>query len=182
MMRTGAIEELAKLLGEDRRLAAKLGETRAILADIKKRISQSLVRQYVTFTDKEIPTPEELMKQEQSYERLLQVLLEMKADIANRIKPVENQVIQANVEHLREVFEQEKNRLGERVQILDGQILECQRCIEAHAKIRENLYAVNEKLVRLGAEALAVPEPLDSANLSEILRQRIESLKSQGKL
>lgn len=182
MMRTKDIEELATLLAHDERLEAKVNETRVILARVKKKISESLVNQYVKLTEEEMAMPEELIREEQSYERLLQALLEMKNEITNRIRPVEEQVIQASVEHLRQTFADEKNRLGECVQHIDKKILECQRAVEEHARIREGLYLVNDKLTRLGAEPLATPEALDSGDLGEILRERVQSLRSQGKL
>ena len=50
------------------------------------------------------------MREEQSYERLLQALQDMKNEIAKQIRPVEEQIVQANVEHLRQTFSQESRR------------------------------------------------------------------------
>ena len=52
------------------------------------------------------------MREEQSYERLLQALQDMKSEIAKQIRPVEEQIIQANVYHLRQTFQQESRKLS----------------------------------------------------------------------
>ncbi len=39
-------------------------------------------------------------KREETYERLLQALLDMKDEIQTRIRPLENQIIQARIEDL----------------------------------------------------------------------------------
>ena len=44
-----------------------------------------------------IQMPEDGMREEQSYARLLQALQDMKSEIAKQIRPVEEQIIQANL-------------------------------------------------------------------------------------
>ena len=63
------------------------------------------------------------MREEQSYERLLQALQDMKNEIAKQIRPVEEQIIQANVDHLRQTFTQETRRLSKCLEEIDDNIL-----------------------------------------------------------
>ena len=56
---------------------------------------------YVEMIEEKIPMPEDLIKEEQSYERLLQTLPDMKNEIAKKIRPVEEQIVQANVDHIK---------------------------------------------------------------------------------
>jgi len=122
------------------------------------------------------------MKEEQSYERLLQALQDMKAEIAKQIRPVEDQIIQANVDHLRQTFNQEGRRLNKCLEEIDDNILACRQYLQDYERIRSSLHALNEKLSQLGTEAIEVPEGLPSADLGDIVRQRIEHLRSLGKI
>jgi uncharacterized protein YukE len=126
--------------------------------------------------------PEDLMKEEQSYERLLQALQDMKAEIAKQIRPVEDQIIQANADHLRQTFNQETRKLNKCLEEIDNNILACRQYLQDYERIRSSLHALNEKLSQLGAEAIQVPDGLPSADLGDIIRTRMEHLKSQGKI
>lgn len=182
MMPTATIEELAKLLAEEERVEEKIRETRTSLGDIKKRISESLVHRYVAMTEEKIAMPEDLMKEEQSYERLLQALLDMKNEIAKRIRPVEEQIVQANVDYLKQMFSQEKSKLGECLDAIKQKILDCRLHVEEYEQICSELNAVNSRLSRFGAEPLAMPEPLPTTDLGDLIIGCIRELRSQGKL
>ena len=122
------------------------------------------------------------MKEEQSYERLLQALQDMKAEIAKQIRPVEEQIIQANVDHLRQTFNQESRRLSKCLEEIDNNILACRQYLQDYERIRSSLHALNEKLSQLGAEAIQVPDGLPSADLGDTVGRRIDHLRSQGKI
>ena len=51
----------------------------------------------------------------------------MKGEIAKQIRPVEEQIIQANVEHLRQTFSQESGRLSKCLEEIDDNILACRQ-------------------------------------------------------
>ena len=182
MRRSSSIEQLAKLLAEEERVEEKIHETQVVLSDIKKRISETLVRRYVAMTQEKISMPEDLMKEEQSYERLLQALLDMKNEIAKQIRPVEEQIIQANVDHLRQGFEDEKNKLEQCLAGMDQKILDCHLHLEEYRRIRSSLEILNGRLSRLGRDSLPMPDPLPSDDLGDVVIGRVEHLKSQGKL
>lgn len=122
------------------------------------------------------------MREEQSYERLLQALQDMKNEIAKQIRPVEEQIIQANVEHLRQTFAQESHKLGKCLEEIDDNLLACRQYLQDYERIRSSLHGLNEKLTQLGAESIEVPNGLPSTDLGEIVKERVENLKSQGKV
>ena len=122
------------------------------------------------------------MKEEQSYERLLQALQDMKAEIAKQIRPVEEQIIQANVDHLRQTFNQESRRLSKCLEEIDNNILACRQYLQDYERIRSSLHALNGKLCQLGADAIQVPDGLPSADLGDTVGRRIDHLRSQGKI
>ena len=97
---TGPVEKLVKLITEEAQLEDRIRDTHAALSLVKKRVSESLAQHYISMREPRIQMPEDLMREEQSYERLLQALQDMKSEIAKQIRPVEEQIIQANVRSL----------------------------------------------------------------------------------
>ncbi|HEX7231998.1 MAG TPA: hypothetical protein VF452_16480 [Candidatus Binatia bacterium] len=176
------LEKLVKLLADESRVDEKIRDTQAALMLVKKRVSESLAQHYVATSESRIQLPEDLMREEQSYERLLQALQDMKNEIAKQIRPVEEQIIQANVDHLRQTFTQESRRLAKCLEEIDDNILACRQYLQDYERIRSSLHGLNEKLTQLGAESIQVPDGLSNADLGEIVKQRIENLRSQGKV
>ncbi|HKY07953.1 MAG TPA: hypothetical protein VJQ55_06915, partial [Candidatus Binatia bacterium] len=77
---TGPIERLVKLLADESQLDAKIRETQTALTLVKKRVSESLAQHYISMREPRVKLPEDLMSEEQSYERLLQALQDMKSE------------------------------------------------------------------------------------------------------
>lgn len=176
------VEHLAKLLADEARVDEKIRETKAALTLVKKRVSESLAQHYIGMKEPRIQMPEDLMREEQSYERLLQALQDMKSEIAKQIRPVEEQIIQANVDHLRQSFSQESRRLAKCLEEIDDNILACRQYLQDYDRIRSGLQSLNEKLAQLGADSLQITDGLPTMDLGEIIRQRIDHLRSQGKI
>jgi hypothetical protein len=179
---TGPVEKLVKLIADESRVDERIRDTQAALTLVKKRVSESLAQHYLSMREPRIQMPEDLMREEQSYERLLQALQDMKNEIAKQIRPVEEQIIQANVDHLRQTFSQESRRLSKCLEEIDDNILACRQYLQDYERIRSSLYSLNDKLVQLGAESIQVPDNLPTTDLGEIIRQRIDHLRSQGKI
>ena len=178
----GPIEKLVKLIGDESRVDEKIRDTQAALTLVKKRVSESLAQHYMSTREPRFQMPEDLMREEQSYERLLQALQDMRNEIAKQIRPVEEQIIQANVDHLRQTFAQESRRLSKCLEEIDDNILACRQYLQDYERIRSSLYGLNEKLAQLGAESVQIPDGLPTSDLGEIVRQRIEYLRLQGKI
>jgi len=49
-------------------------------------------------------------------------------------------------------------------------------------RIRSGLQILNEKLIQLGGDAIPIPDGLATTDLGQIVRQRIEHLRAQGKI
>lgn len=179
---TEPLEKLVKLIGDDAQVDERIRDTQAALTLVKRRVSETLAQHYIATREVRIQMPEDLMREEQSYERLLQALQDMKSEIAKQIRPVEEQIIQANVDHLRQSFGQESRRLSKCIEEVDDNILACRQYLQEHERIRSSLTAINQKLSQLGAEGIQIPDGLDTSDLGEIVRQRIEHLRSQGKI
>ncbi len=113
MNSSDSIEELARLLTEEKRLDKKLQETQEVLSTVKKKVSESLVTPYIHKTEGPVPIDEILVQKEQSFERLLEALRDMKREIQTRIRPIEEEIVQVNIKNLTERYENQKKKLGE---------------------------------------------------------------------
>ena len=172
---------LAKLVADEALVEEKIHASQAALAAVKKKISESLVQSYIT-QGPNINMPEDLMSQEQYYERLLLALQEMKREITQKIRPLELQVIEANREHLHATFDQYTRKLSECLAAIDEHILASRQHLEEYNNIRSVLERLNDKLAQLGALPLEMPVGPTSNDLAEVIRSRLEHLKSQGRI
>ena len=176
------VEELARLLGEEKRLEEEIRATQDTLSRIKKKISESIVHRYITRTEGTDPMEEDLMKREQAHARLLEALLDMKTEIQARIRPLEEQIVQANIENLKDMFEQQKKILEDCLTAIDRKILECLLHLHDYKRIQSDLFTLNEKLSRMGEASLPIPNSIPIEDLGDAITQRIEHLKSKGLL
>ena len=76
----------------------------------------------------------------------------------------------------------ESRRLSECLEEIDDNILACRQYLQDYERIRSSLFALNEKLTQLGAESVPLPDGLTTSDLGEIVRQRIEHLRTQSKI
>lgn len=176
------IEELARLLTEQKRLDEKLEETQTSFSDIRKRISEYLVQSSLKSTEGVAQMDEGLIQKEKTFERLLQALHEMKSDIQGKIRPLEEEIVRANVSQLLENYNNQRERLTDCLNGIDQAILDCRLLFENSKKIFGNLSEVNEKLSGLGAPTLPVENSLENGDMAKVLRERIEHLRLQGKI
>jgi len=177
-----SIEQLARLLTEEKRLDEKLQETQEVLSTVKKKVSESLVIPYMQKTAGAVPIDESLVRKEQSFERLLQALLDMKREIQTRIRPIEEEIVQVNINNLKERYESQKKKLGEALDTIDQTILDCGELVETSKKFHLELTNLNEKLSHLGVSPLPSQNSPRDGDIGEFMRQRIEHLRLQGKL
>ncbi len=174
------IEELARLLSDEKRLDEEILATQAVLSRIKKKISESLVHHYINRTEGADPIEEDLMKREQANDRLLQALLDMKKEIQTRIRPIEEQIVQASVENIKESFDQKIKMLSDSLTAIDKKILDCLPHLQDYKQIQLELTTLNEKLSRLGEEPLSIPNSIPIEDFEGTIRHRIEYLKMRG--
>ena len=122
------------------------------------------------------------MKEEQTHEGLLQALGEIEAQIEGHVRPVVKQVVQAEVERLRNLSEQQKSILKDCLMRIDRTILDCQSQMEDFRQRRSDLAALNEQLASLGAEPVPMPNHLPAETLGELILARVQRLRVEGKI
>jgi hypothetical protein len=181
-MQQRAIEQLHGLLSERVKVAEKITGVQAALGQVRQDLSRALARQYLGTLPSGSEFKEDLMKEEQTYERLLKALHDMQSQIEERVRPVAQQVIEAEVARLRELSEYHRSALRDSVSRIDENILSCRSFMDQYQQRRSDLASVNERLSKLGADPVPVPDVLPEQNLADIIHARLEGLRMEGKL
>jgi hypothetical protein len=176
------IERLYGLLRERVKVADKITGIQSALDHVKTALSTSLAQQWMDRVGADIHIREDLMKEEQTYERLLQALQDMKAQLEERVRPVAEQIVQAEVERLRDISEQHRSALMDCVTRIDQSILNCRAHMTEYQQRRSDLAAVNQRLAGLGAEPAVIPDEFSTPNLGDIIRARVAGLHLEGKI
>jgi len=176
------IEQLYNLLHERVKVADKIANVESSLGYIRKNLSASLAQQCLNDVGPGVQIREDLMKEEQTYERLLQALEDMKAQLEERVRPVAEQVVQAEVERLRDLSEAHQNALKECLTEIDQNILSCRTQMNAYRQRRSDLLLVSQRLAKLGAAPVPIPEEISEAKFGDVIRARVEGLHAEGKI
>lgn len=122
------------------------------------------------------------IKADEVYGRVLQALRDMQSQIEQRIQPAIHLMMQAEVEQLRDQSNQQQSALKECLAQIDLSILDCLSRLDEYQERRSGLDQLNARLTQLGASAASIPEKITQQDLTQVIRQRIELLKQQGKL
>ena len=122
------------------------------------------------------------MKEEQAYERLMRTVQVMQAQIDEGVRPLAEQLFQAEIERLRGLSEQQRAILQDCIGRIDQSILNCSIQMADYRRARSDLIALNERLANLGGEPVPVPNHFPVENLEELILSRLEVLRAQGKL
>ena len=130
------------------------------------------------------PPPDESTPPNQDlvYGRLLQALGDMQVQIEQRVRPMAQQVVDAQVAQLREQSGYDHGALQQCLAKIDQCILTCLDRVDEYQTKRSSLIAVNTRLSALGALPEALPEELKTLDLNEAIRSRIESLAQRRRL
>jgi len=122
------------------------------------------------------------LEADQVYQRLLRAFQDIQAQIQERVRPVAELAVQAEIDRLRSLSEQQKSILTDRLAQIDQSIMKCRNQIDEYRQVRSNLAELNERLTRLGAEPVLVPDFFSTENLGEVVLARIEGLRAEGKI
>jgi predicted nucleic acid-binding Zn-ribbon protein len=176
------IEPLRKLLHEQGKVADKIFSIESALNSIRDNLSAAASKQGPSKTRSQDDMGKTFIKEDPTYERLLRALEDMKAQIEERVRPVAEQVVQAEVERLRDLSERQKNALEECLTQIDQSILGCRNHVNAYREKCSDLVMLNQRLANLGAEPVPFPEQIPAADFEDVIRARVEGLHSEGKI
>lgn len=117
----------------------------------------------------------------QSIERLMDVILQMRINLAHVTETLHQQTFEIR-QQLDSVFEEQKQALEHCLNGIDERLQECSVCIHDYQRLYANLAVMREKLVQLGALPSELPACLPGDDIAEIINRRLGNLKEQGRL
>jgi hypothetical protein len=93
------------------------------------------------------------------------------------------QVRRAQLQHLENTFQEQKSIFAECLDGIDDQLIKLSVYIEEYQRLRASLKDLSEnKIPALGGTPPAMPDAIGGETLAGILAERIDYLKSQGKI
>jgi hypothetical protein len=116
------------------------------------------------------------------YDRLLQTLHDMQAQIEERVRPLAQQTVEIEVARLREMSKQDQTALLECLVRIDECILTCMERIGEYQRRHSELTRLNERLATLGTDPQPLPDYWPTQNASEMIQFRLEELRLKGKI
>ena len=125
---------------------------------------------------------EDPVEADQIYQRLLRAFQDIQTQIQERVRPVAELAVQAEIDRLRSLSEQQKSILLDCLAEIDRSILKCRNQVDQYRQVRLDLIRLNESLAGLGAEPVMMPDYSPAENLGEIILARVEGLRAEGKI
>ena len=110
------------------------------------------------------------------YQRLLQALQEMQAQIEQRVRPAVQLVLKHQVDHLRSQSDEKMAALRDCLGQIDRSVLQCLAGLDEYQKRYADLDTLNKNLAGLGASPEPLPEKISIQQLSETISARLASL------
>ena len=117
----------------------------------------------------------------QSVERLMDIILQMKINLAHINETMVQQTYEIR-EQLGLVFEEEKAALERCLITIDDRLLQCSQLVADYQRRHGELLTMREKLVQLGAEPSALPPDLPGETVESIVTWRLRGLREEGRL
>jgi hypothetical protein len=117
----------------------------------------------------------------QSVERLMDIILQMKINLAHINETLVQQTYEIR-EQLGLVFDEEKGTLERCLMTIDEKLEQCSTLIADYRRRHAELSAMRDKLVQLGAEPSVLPPVLPSETVENIIAWRLRALKDEGRL
>ena len=116
------------------------------------------------------------------HSRLLQALRDMQAQIEERVRPMAQQVVEIEVERLREQSGHDQAALNACLAQIDQCILNCVGQLDEYQKKHAFLISLNQRIANLGAAPEPLPDSLSIESFDAAIQARVEGLRNQGKL
>jgi len=177
------IKQLQSLIDDRDKVLEKISSIHSALGSIIKTTNSvpptppAPPQALVSAENKSVQTAEDRL-----YERLLQTLHDMQAQIEERVRPLAQHSVEIEVARLREMSKQDQAALLECLARIDQCILSCLEHIGDYQKSHSELTRVNQRLTALGADALALPDLWPTEDPAEMIRFRLEELRLKGKI
>jgi hypothetical protein len=117
----------------------------------------------------------------QSMERLMDVVLQMKINLAHINETLHQQSFEIR-QQVGAVFEEERKSLERCLDGIDEKLKECAALVNDYQQLHATLSGMRAKLIQLGAEPSELPAALPGEQLGDVILWRVQELKAAGKL
>ena len=117
----------------------------------------------------------------QSMERLMDVVLQMKINLAHISDTLHQQSFEIR-QQVGAVFEEERQSLERCLGAIDEKLQECVGYVNDYRHLHATLTGMREKLIQLGAEPSALPGALPGESIEDAIMWRVQELRASGKL
>jgi hypothetical protein len=117
----------------------------------------------------------------QSVERLMDIILQMKINLAHINETLAQQTYEIR-EQLGLVFDEEQRNLELCLVTIDEKLRHCSNLIDNYQRRHAELSAMRDKLVLLGAEPGLLPPLLPNETIEDIIARRMRGLREEGRL
>jgi hypothetical protein len=117
----------------------------------------------------------------QSMERLMDVVLQMKINLAHINDTLHQQSFEIR-QQVGAVFEEERKSLERCLGGIDEKLKECASYVNDYQQMHTTLTGMRAKLVQLGAEPSVLPAALPGERIEDVILWRVQELKAAGKL
>lgn len=175
------IRQLQRLLDDPGKLLEKISSIQSALDSI--RAPEVMVAEESAApalpADKSNSTPKTPNRR---YNRALQTLHDMQAQLEERVLPLARAAAQAEVEQLRERARRDQTAMNECLAQVDRRMLACLERIHESQRIYADLTALNQQLASLGSAARPLPELAPSQDPTDIIKARLDALCHEGNI
>lgn len=110
------------------------------------------------------------------YQRLLQAVQEMEAQIEQRVRPAVQLLVQHQVDNLRGQSDEKISALRDCLDQIDRSVLQCLAGLDEYQKRYADLDTINKSLAGLGVPPEPLPENISLQQLSETISARLANL------
>ncbi len=117
-----------------------------------------------------------------STEQLLEMVLEATREITRNMQSVEERLLNAVTDHMKQRIESEQARLVQCLNVVDEYLMACNSVLREGGEIRGRIVGLQERLSAFGFASVSPPDVSSFADIESIIQERIAALKSQGKL
>lgn len=115
-------------------------------------------------------------------ERLFQRFQETEKNITENLRRLGEEIRNTRLAMLEETFEQQKNVAVDCVDAIDRQLVKLSASIEEYQQLQSSLAASGEAISNLRGSAPEMPPLVAAETVAAFVTERIDTLKSQGKL
>ena len=172
------IKQLQNLLDDRGKVLERISNIQSALGSITTGDPPTRVAQTSPLPKSvETPVPDDLV-----YGRLFQALRDMQLQIEERVRPLAQEIVNAEVVRIREQTEQNQAALSQCLAQIDHCLLTCAERMDEYQKRHAALETLNGRLVSLGATAEPLPPDVLTLNIHEAIRSRIDAVLDKVQL